>query len=154
MAEYITLRNSVQQAAHLIDPNTEQGKRFRVVFGNGFRPGLRKTNQGSETVGGRIDVSIGPIFYEWQGTLRLTEILTTSGSAAGYGDKADLETYYKLNNPSGSPNNLITLVDHYGIEHHGYIIGDHKPDPMTIFITGTEAHYFIPFQFVERDEVT
>lgn len=153
MANYIILRNSVEQAAHVADPGTHHGKKFLVVHDGGFRPNNRKTGSAVETIGGYIDVSVGPIFFEWSGVIRTADTLDATAIANGYGSLGDLRTYFLLNNPSASPSNLITLVDHKDTEHTGLLMGDFSEPPLTPYVTGVFAHYFIPVHFVQRQAV-
>lgn len=152
--KYIILRNSVEQAAHLGNPSVHHGHKFAVVYANSYKPRLRKTSQPFESIGGNIDMAIGFIYYEWQGEIRTTQALTTSGSADGYGSLDDLKGYFLLNNPMATPSNLITLVDHYGVSHDGYLVGDFEDAPMTVFLQGDQAHYFIGVNFIQKAAVT
>lgn len=154
MTDYIILRNSVEQAAYQANPAVHQGKKFKVVFGNGFQESESKNEQQADfTLGGTLDLSSGYVFYRWRGVLRVYYTPTAAAQADGFGSYHDLRVYHRYNNPLGSPSNLITLVDHAGINHIGYLLGDFTPEPVVTSLTGAEAQYFIPVQFAEREAV-
>jgi hypothetical protein len=159
-SQYIILRNSVEQAAwdaltpeEQLDPAHFQGKKFAVVMQN-YAPGLSKGGTERETIGGVIDVSEGNVFWQWRGIIFVKYDVEDAEQTAGYGTYADLEDYFKLNNPHGSPSNVITLIDHYGVAHTGYIrTKEHVPTPLTQMIDGEYAMFTVPLQFLEREKI-
>ena len=156
MANYITIRNSVQQATYDADPapNTETGKRFKVVQG-GLIPLLRKRQTMDDALDGTTDISVGSIKMSVKYTIRVPEAQPTTEDPL-LGDKGDLDALFLLNDTSpapGSPSNLVTIVDHLGESKDGFLVGDHSPQPLTTILTGEEAHYLIQIEFAVRDSI-
>jgi hypothetical protein len=155
VSRFIILRNSAEQALFLADPLTPRGKKFRVLQG-GYQPVERKMQSAVETIGGRLDVTVGPIFYVWTGVIRTAHTLSAAALADGYGTLSDLRDYFMLNNPAGTPSNIITLVDHTGSAHSGILSGPSdtfSPQALTTQIEGEQAHFFIPIQLSQLQAV-
>lgn len=150
--DYLILRNSVEQAAFVADPLTFQGHKFHVVL-QGYKTGLVKRGEERETLGGVIDVAVGHIYWRATFVVFVAHTLSAGEIADNQGNYSDLENYFKLNNPLGTPSNLITLVDHLGTTHTGFLRGDHIPEPLTYNIEGEHALYYIPINFMEKEAV-
>jgi hypothetical protein len=146
---YIILRNSTEQAAYIGNPNVFQGHKYPVIM-EGYKPTLTKNESVDRAVDGTLDMTIGSITFTTQLVLRCRETATTDEATANYGTLGDLETYYKLNDPGGSPTNVITLVDHFGTAHTGFLVGDYAPQPLTTIISGEDASFFVAIQFMEK----
>lgn len=162
MADYIILRNSVEQANWVAQPvpdpedpdeRTFYGHKFKVVMG-GWKPNHNKSSTVQKTIGGKLDVSVGPIFFGVSYAIWLKEALYQEEDQ-DLGVLSDLETYFKLNNPNpstGNPSNKIYLVDHKecdGLPKVGtamLMLGDHSPEPATTIIVGEEAWYTVQIQ--------
>lgn len=129
---YITLTNS----------NASLSKNFRVLL-EGYRPSKRKNMTVTECINGGLDVSMGGIRETHQYTIRVRHT-ETSGS----GTLSDLETFYSYTNPSGTPSNIITLVDNDGNSHNCIMSGTFDKTSLTSFITGTEAWFFVNCEFI------
>lgn len=129
---------SSRKYIELFDSNGS-GSAFRVVQG-GFKPIKDKTGEINKTAGGGIDYAIGDIYemFEYIIWLRDTEDEGT------YGDRAELERIYALNNPNGTPSNVITLKDHFENEHDCYMVGQQVPQPLSTIISGLYAWFYIP----------
>lgn len=157
--KFITLRNSVEQAAWIAQGSTgtETGKRFMVIQG-GLAPSLSKSQTMEIAIDGSVDVSMGAVRFSVRFMIRTQETTTDRYDDNGVlieriGSLSEIETYYKLNNAIGSPSNLIHLVDHYGHEYDGFLIGDHSPSPLTTTVIGTEAYYTVEISFVAKSKV-
>lgn len=142
MADHIILTNS----------NTTETWKFKVVEG-GYNVTLSKAQTENMTIGG-IDVAMGTIheIHEYIIKVRQTRwVIISSGSyrqeADDIGVKDDLEYFYLLNDPNGTPSNVITLTDHLGVEKSVYFVGDFPKVPLTTIIEGGGAIYFIPCRF-------
>ncbi len=166
--KYIILRSSVEQTEW--EAQTEEqrlealttgsgpyfkGHKFRVAP-TGYRPGHDKKGSFDYTPDGKLDMMVGPIVWMAEYAVHTTETLSSGDSTDLYGSKGDLAAYYLFNTPqptTGSPSNLITLTDHYQVEHDGFLVGKHFPEPLSTILLGTEAHYIIPITFVEKQAV-
>lgn len=153
MTAYLILRNSVEQATYTSGSGAFQGHKFAVVEG-GYKPGYEKSLTVEKTITGHLDVTMGSVFYLASYTIKVYEELDATQLADNMGTYQDLLDYFLLNDPtptSGSPSNLITLVDHYGVSHNGYLVGTHAPDPLTVTIEGLCAIFHIQIQFMQKD---
>jgi hypothetical protein len=145
---YIILRNSEE---HDADP--KEGHWFRVVHQTGFAETLDKgSDQIDRTIGGKPDVQITPITRTLNYTIRVRDTLDTLDDA-NYGVLGDLQDYYTQNNPQGSPSNLIYLEDFRGVEVTGFLVGKFTPQPITTQIVGSDAIFFVPITFIQKDAV-
>lgn len=171
---YIILRNSVEQAAWAAltseqraaqmaweasygtsgsDPGFWQGKKFKVVMG-GYRAALvQPLSSIVPTPAGWVDTSPGPIFYEAQFIIRTYHTIPVYEPEPHLGTLGDLETYYKLQNPNGTPTNIKVLVDHFGVEHTGFFREDFVPEPLTTTIEGAYAIFMVPISFIQQQAV-
>jgi hypothetical protein len=129
---------SSRKYIRLLD-STGSGSAFRVVQG-GFKPIKEKTGEINKTAGGSFDHAVGDIYETFQYIIwvRDTEVDT------GYGDRAELDRIYALNNPNGSPSNVITLEDHFNQQYDCYMAGQNIPEPLTTTISGQYAWFYIP----------
>jgi hypothetical protein len=144
---YITLSNS----------NNSLTKKFRVVLG-GYKPMLDRTQTRRRTVTGKIDNQEGPICQRWEYTLKAYETEPTDpngedGATEGYGTLAHLETFFKYNDPGGTPTNQLTLTDHYGNTHTVVFSGSMAPVPISVHIAGVNAEHHVPVVLEETTAV-
>jgi hypothetical protein len=133
--KYITLQDSA----------TLRTKRFRALW-EGFEPLIEKTATMNKTVGGGLDVAMGGIYESYRMIVRTRH----TESDNNYGSLADLEWFYRLNDPnptSGSPSNVITMTDHFGTQKSIFFIGTFPKKTMGIEIEGSEAWYALPVMF-------
>lgn len=128
MANYITLENS----------NASLTKRFRVIF-QGYKRVKSKPSDFDKTIGGKIDYAVGAALTRWEYIIKVRE----TEDVANYGDKDDLETFYDYNNPQGTPSNVITMTDHFGVNHNVLMLGNFAEQPLSVSITGTTAWYHV-----------
>jgi len=153
--KWITLRNSIQQAAYVANPNVETGKKFLVIAG-GYKPILVKAQSQQRALDGTLDLHVGGIYKIFKYAIRTSHTLSGFEGDPNAGTLSDLDALYMLNKPnptSGQPSNLIYLVDHYGTTYSGFLTGEHSPEPITTIIDGTEAHFIIPIEFTVKDAV-
>jgi len=128
----------------LTDSAATKTKRFRVMW-EGFKPTLDKAQSVNRAVNGGLDVSMGGIYEGYEMVIRVRHTEADSN----YGTLADLEYFYRLNDPtptSGSPSNLITMTDHFGTTKYVYMLGQFPRLLMGCEIEGTEAWYMVPVQ--------
>jgi len=130
-------------------PEAVVSRKFTVVQG-GYNPSLDKSTTLDTTIDGKRDITMGSVFWSARYQIRLRDELTSEETAADWGNRLDLEYFYKLNNPNGDPSNLITVTDHYGVDHTGYLIGSHQEQPLTTVIHGNQANFIINIEFHEK----
>lgn len=110
---------------------------FRVLQ-EGFDDGTWNRDESvRQTIGGGIDHSYGGLFRTWDMLIKVRATETESG----YGNLADLEYFYKLNNPAGSPNTTIAFTDHHGSEMSVQLVGKMPKRPLSWQIEGTTAWF-------------
>jgi hypothetical protein len=126
--------------------------KFKVMQG-GYRILLQKMQTENNTIGG-VDVAMGTIQEVHEYTMKVKEgrfTIWTSGSSQDvpddFGVLSDLETFYRYNNPNGTPSNIITMTDHYGVTHSIYFVGEFPKTPVTTILESAQAIYFIPVRF-------
>lgn len=120
-------------------------KRFRVLA-QGYDDGtLRRAESLDRTIGGGIDHSKGAVYVDWNPVIRVrhTEI------DSNYGTLADLKAFYMLDDPSGTPSDDITFIDHHEVEHTIHLVGDFQKSIMGSKTEGTLAWILVKVQLVE-----
>jgi hypothetical protein len=133
----------------ILEDSTENAYWFRVRFPDqGYRPVWTKPTNVQYTVTGKVDHQVGPIFRRWDYGLI---VAVTDPSGGSYGNIANLRTLYQLNDPAGSPSNLLTLTDHYGSEHDVYFVGDLIEAPLTPNISGACAWFDVRISLIKSE---
>ena len=133
---YIILENS----------NASLSVKYRVVA-QGYDDGsLDKSASIKKTIGGGVDVSMGETYTTWNPIIRARHTEPVSG----YGTVGNLETLYKLNDPGGTPSNVITFTDNHGVGHSVYMLGDFKKNYIGAHIEGDQAWVFVKLALVEK----
>jgi hypothetical protein len=132
---YIVLRSSDQ----------EIGKKFKAIQ---YAPSISRKGNVTQTSDG-LSVVIGISYDVHNMTLKVTDEVDDSD----YGTRADLETYYRLNNPNGNPSCVLEYTDHYGTEWNAVLIGDLAAQAVTTIIEGTLAYFYIPVQILLLGEI-
>ena len=117
-------------------------KKFRVIF-QGYEPLLDKVQSIQTTVDGNLDAAFGGIYETHTYNIKVRE----EENETGFGNKKELESYYRLNNPHGSPSNILILTDHYGGNHNIYMVGQHLPLPLGVVIEGPDAYFIVKCTF-------
>jgi hypothetical protein len=123
-------------------PPTFGGKYAVIVQDPGWQINLRKAQSVDETIEGGLDVGMGGIYETIQYMIRTRE----TEPDTEYGDLADLRGMFELNNPSGTPSNLLKLEDHYGNDVDVWMLGQFNQRPLTVIIEGENAWFYIPIQ--------
>jgi hypothetical protein len=134
----------------IADSIPTRSKRFRVIQG-GWKEILNKRQMINETIDGGLDICIGSIYKVEQYVFRLAE----TEANTDYGTKADLEYFFRLNNPvpqSGQPSNLLTIIDNYETTMHGFMVGNLVPEPLTTIIAGEYAWFMTPIEIRIKPE--
>lgn len=132
--EYITLCSS----------GSEIDKKFYAIL-NGYTERHVRGQTVDINVEGAPLITNGGIYKAFDYILKLThETLDPS-----FGNKDDLIALFDLNDPNGSPSDVITLVDHYGEFHHIKFTGDLEVNPLTVVIEGEDSYFYTPIRVIE-----
>lgn len=123
----------------LTNSNSTISKQFRVIQ-DGRKVSLSKNENVEFTIGGRPDVSMGAVQEMHSYTIRVRQ---GNEPDTAYGVLKDLEDLFRYNNPNGTPSNIITLKDHYGVDKSVYLIGEFQESVMGIEIEGVNAWFLI-----------
>jgi len=107
---YIVLTDSVGNAY-----------RFTVTL-KGYRPSMIKSDKISQTITGKLVNQIGVVTRTWMYRLKAPATATPPN-----GTLADLKALFTLDDPNGTPNNIITLTDIDGSSHSVYLVGELTP---------------------------
>ena len=120
-------------------------KKFRVIL-TSYNVMLEKSQNIAKTIDGELDVSMGGIYENHQYAIRVKH----TEDEIGYGDLADLKTFFSLVDPNGSPSNVLKLTDHYGIDYLVYFVGNFNKSIMGVSIEGANAYFIVQasFQFI------
>jgi hypothetical protein len=131
----------------LATSNASKTKRFMVAEG-GYAPNLTKAQNEQHTIDGVVDGSQGAIYGAFIYQLKVYETLL-GGMANDYGTIWDLQDFYVLNNPNGTPSDVLTLTDHFGNAHDVLFMGQLAPQPLSVILSGDNALYFYKVEFHE-----
>jgi hypothetical protein len=126
----------------LTDSAASRSKRFGVIS-DGFIPVKDKTTTLNRAVNGGIDIAVGGIYEEH----KMQILVSASVADSNYGTLGDLEYFYTLNNPNGSPSNLITMIDHFGTSHTVYFIGQFQRQTLSAVIEGNSSYFIVAVDF-------
>ena len=99
----------------------------------------------SFTLDHNLDIERGGLYNLHQLVIMVRETETE----AGYGDKDDLISIISLNNPNGTPTDVVTYIDNEGDTHTGYIVGNTSEKIIAVQVVGTEAWFYMELQFME-----
>jgi hypothetical protein len=69
-----------------------------------------------------------------------------------YGTLDDLEDFFDLSDPNGTPTNTITLSKHDGEDVEVKIVNDFEVDPYAVLLSGNNAYYSVELELVEVNE--
>jgi len=128
MADYITLANS----------DASLSKRF-VVLHFGYVPEMEKVGVRRLSVTGKVDNQVGPVLRRWNYAF----LVHAASPPTGYGTLANLKTLFRLNDPWGTPSNVITLTDFDGMGYSVYITDLLAEKPVSYAISGTSARFVV-----------
>lgn len=134
MANFFILKNS--------DSSVE--KKFRVIF-SGYNRILEKNQSINTTIDGELDVSVGSVKERFIFVVRVRH----EEPVSGYGTMADLEYFYRLNNPNGTPSNVITFTNHYGVSFNVIMNGELSQQAQGIQIIGDTAWFLFNSSFMK-----
>lgn len=134
--DYIWLKTS--------DNGVTKSKKFKVLTQDYDDGTLEKAEEINKTIGGGIDHSVGAVYKTWAPIIRVRHTETE----ADYGNVADLEYFFSLNNPNGIPSNDITFIDHHQSEYVIHLVGKLTKNLLSCEIEGTEAWYLYKLNFM------
>lgn len=120
-------------------------KQFQVLL-SGYKPNLEKSQTVDKTIDGGLDISMGGLYRRDEYLVRVRQEETREG----YGDLEDLRTFFSLNNPNGTPSNVITLVSHSGDAYNVVMLGSFSEQLLGVMVEGQSAWSLVQcvFQFL------
>ena len=120
-------------------------KHFQVLL-SGYKPNLEKSQTVDRTVDGALDISVGGLYRRDEYLVRVRQDETREG----YGDLEDLRTFFSLNNPNGTPSNVITLVTHTEQVYNVVMLGSFSEQLLGVMVEGPSAWSLVQciFQFL------
>jgi hypothetical protein len=134
--DYIWLKTS--------DGGATKSKKFRVIQSDYDDGTLEKAEDLKKTIGGGIDHSVGEVYVTWSMVIRVRH----EEPEADYGNKEDIEYFYSLNNPNGTPSNDITFIDHHQVEYTVHTVGKLTKNLLGTQIEGECAWYLYKLQLI------
>jgi hypothetical protein len=126
----------------LANSNASVSKRFKTIQ---MSPVLERSDEIQRTINGTLDKSAGVITALHQYIIRCP----AESADSQYGTYADLKALFLLNNPNGTPSDVITLTDHDGSTHSCLFLGSISPEMLTTMLDGPNAHFFVKIQLGE-----
>jgi len=129
---------------YLSASNGSNAKRYRVLFDN-YSIVHSKSQTVRRAATGAYDIAEGEVKDTHNYLIRVWETELDSN----YGDYADLLALYFLNDPGGTPSNVLKFRDHMtepGNEQNVMMIGDFVKQPLTIMIAGSDASFIVKLQ--------
>jgi len=117
------------------------GGKFAVIR-DGYNEITRKKSTIEETMDGGLDVQVGGIHKLYNLIIRVRH----TEPDVGYGTFDDLKDLYELNNPKGSPTNLLWYTSHTGTVEQVYMVGDFQGSLLACRIEGSEAWWDVQVQ--------
>jgi hypothetical protein len=134
--DYIWLKTS--------DGGATRSKKFRVLQQDYDDGTLEKAEDVQKTIGGGIDNPVGAVYKTWSMIIRVRHTETE----VDYGNVEDLEYFWKLNNPNGTPSNDITFIDHHQVEYTVQTVGKLTKNLMGCQVEGECAWYLYKLQLM------
>ncbi|MBN1967320.1 MAG: hypothetical protein JW910_21890 [Anaerolineae bacterium] len=128
-----------------ISLRTSDGSTDKKFWASRLTRTARRAQTVEEMAGGRLSVSSGKKRDVYAYILFVAE----EPADPDYGSVADLRKLFSLNNPSGSPSDVITLTRHDGVELDCRMLGDMPDDPYTVILEGETAYYEIPIELAD-----
>jgi hypothetical protein len=118
-------------------------KHFKAID---YKPHYQNTSTFKITAGGMLDKSTGVIITMFQFTFRVSA--DSNPDEPDDGTMDELRQLYFLNNPNGSPSDLLTLVDFYGKTYSVKFKEDMVPSPLTTQLEGPNAWHIVPVELI------
>lgn len=132
MTDYITLKSSTGG----IDKRFEAESMGRTA---------KRVQTVSELTGGKLSIASGRARDHYAYVLMVPHTPTD----LNYGSLDDLRQLWRLNNPNGSPSDVLTLVKYDGTELEVRALGDLPERPFSVIVEDEGAYYLIEVEFVD-----
>jgi hypothetical protein len=110
---------------------------FRVIaegYGDGM---LTRTETIRRSIEGSLDHTIGDLYTIYEVVIKARHIELESG----YGDIADVETFFSYVDPNGVPSNVLTFIDHHGRTHTVQIVDSMQKSMIGVNVEGSTAWF-------------
>lgn len=132
--DYIILGNS----------NSSLVRRYKAIQMSNPK---QRTDNMSYTLSGKTDKHAGSIINTWTYTLKVP---IDDPTDANYGNYTELATLFALNNPAGTPSDVIKLTTHFGgTPLNCHFMGQMVPEPITTILEGNSGQYLIQVSLQE-----
>lgn len=118
---------------------------FRVLAADYDDGTLNRSETYDRTVDGKLSHDYGSIYKTWSAMLKIRQEETETN----YGSLEDLQYFYKLNNPVGTPSTRITLIDHHRVTHYINLFSNLQIQLLSCSIVGQAAWFIYRLTFVE-----
>jgi len=123
-------------------PLYQTAKRF-VVVQDSYRPVIEKAGSVTKTVNGKLDIAAGAVFQLRSMKIRARLVPQDTD----YGTYDDLKYFFSLNNPNGSPSNILEMTDHYGEVHNVVFAPKFEPILLGVLLDGVNSSYLVDVMF-------
>jgi hypothetical protein len=132
----------------LTTSNSGISKKFRVLAG-GYNELFQKTGSAERTAEGGLDITTGGVYDVREYSIRVRHTEEDSS----YGTLWELRDLYKLNNPQGTPTNVLKFRDHYyavpeSSEMPVVIQGDFQKSIIGYALSGVNAWFVIKLRLL------
>lgn len=129
------------------EDGTTKSKKFRVIAQEYDDGTWNRSESVKRQIGGDLDHSLGANYRTWTPQI----MVRWDESETNYGSLSDLEYFYKLNNPRGTPSNRIWFVDNHGGTVMVHMVGQMNKQALGCMIQGTEAWYIYRLTLEEEN---
>jgi hypothetical protein len=150
IGESLEGESMVQPYITLADSTGTTVCNFRVIH-EGYTDGeMEKAGSVEPTIGGGVDVSMGAIRRKWEPIVKVYGTASTVDEA-GFGTRSALEYFFELNNPNGTPSNVITCTDHHGVGRSVFMIDTLQANLLTTLVEGSGAVFHVKIRMIEAN---
>ena len=128
----------------IITSGSEISRKYYAIL-SGHSEIHRKAQSIENNIEGEPLITNGGIVLQFNYVIKLMY----ETDEAGFGTKDEMIYLYRLNNPNGSPSDVLTLIDHYGVSHKVKFTEGLELVPLTTMIDGEDAYFYTPIKFIE-----
>lgn len=125
--------------------NATVTKKFRVLMSGHIRV-LQKAMNIDYDLDGSPDVSMGSVREQYQFIVKVRH----TEDEIGYGTKDDLEYFYRLNNPNGTPSPVITMTTHLGVVKNIILVGTFEESALGVMLEGNTAWFNVKTSMIVK----
>lgn len=123
-------------------------KRFYAIM-TGYMESRQKTQNIEINIGGKPLITNGGVLRTWGYSFKVSNDVGNGMSTGSYGNLADIDYMYGLNNPNGNPSDVFTLIDHYNVSHSVKFIDNLDVTVLTTVLDGDDSYFYVPVKLME-----